>query len=131
MFMRQFNVSNTNNQTIVTTTELAVGTLTIGSTNGPSVPVSFNAIIEATSGTGTTALRIRIRRGTDITGTVVVDSTPETALGGAGNAAQYVLEGSDVPGDVGGQAYTLTIQQTGATANGTVTYAYLGAIVGP
>ena len=70
------------------------------------------------SGVGTNAFIWRIRRGTSLTGALVMASSDVMAVGS--NATQsssgfYV----DTPGAVGGQQYTLTISENGATAAGT------------
>lgn len=113
--------------TIVTTTELAVVTIASVSTDGPSRTIELLGEVELGVGTGTTLVTFRIRRGTGITGAVVGTSTTDQPLVGAGAWAQYVFEATDTPGEVAGLAYTLTVQQTAATANGSINRALLTA----
>lgn len=128
MPVRQFGVQNVNAQTIMTTTELAIATVAIGSTGGASVAVQLEAFCYITTGLGTTACTIRIRRGTDITGTVVGVSQAQTE---GASVVTFLSENVvDTPGDTGPSSYTVTVQQAGATANGTINFASLLATVG-
>lgn len=71
------------------------------------------------SGTGTTSLSFRLRRGTTITGALVTPAAFWTHTLAAANSADLSGNYFDIPGAVGGQQYSLTIIQTGATAAGT------------
>lgn len=70
-----------------------------------------------TTGTGTTALVHRIRRGTAITGTSIGFNTWINSVT-AGNTVHLSGVYVDSPGIVAGQQYSMTVQQTGATAAG-------------
>lgn len=103
--------------TLTTTTEgSAVTSGGISTSPGQTVRVLGTAII--TTGTGTTTVTLRIRRGSGIAGTNV--GTPTAATVTAGNTVTLTFGGEDSPGEVAGQQYSLTAQQAGATANGTV-----------
>ena len=114
-------------QTVVTTTELAVATLEIP-TVAPGQTVELSGSLSLTTGTATTAVSTQIRRGSDITGTVVGTSGAVTIVNTAGGTNQYQCDTQDQPGDVEGQQYTLTVTQTGATGNGSAAHAHLTAI---
>ena len=117
---------NTGAQTVVTTTELAVAQLLPYQVNNPGGEgVQLSGEIAITSGTGTTALVARIRQGNGITGNVV--GNPITVTATAGNLVELnpaALDPNNLLGNIG---YSLTIQQTGASANGSVTFANLTA----
>jgi hypothetical protein len=89
--------------------------------------VYFNWSLILTTGAGTTALYIRIRRGVTITGTLIAPSFWNNS---AVPAAGYVIGGvyvdtfaaSDTP-------YCLTVSQQGATAAGVLTDGCLHAFV--
>ena len=70
-------------------------------------------VVMLTLGTGTTALTLRLRRGTSITGNLVTTQ----GVNPAAAATTITISGvyADVPGAVAGQQYTLTGQQTGGT----------------
>lgn len=118
---------NTATQAVTTTTELAVATLTI-SPGRPGQTVDLDGIVTLTTGTGTTGVTVRIRRGSGITGTVVQSSGVLAIVGAVGAVSDYGVQGTDTPGDVVGQQYTITIQQAAATANGSVTLATIQAV---
>jgi len=81
-----------------------------------------------TAGTSTTALVMRIRRGTGITGTLLnVGAWTFTTV--AGNLAQISGNYIDTPGIVGGQQYSLTCSQTAASGAGTLNDVCLVAFV--
>jgi hypothetical protein len=87
-----------------------------------SPPLDTSAIFflwcsEINAGTGTTVLAHRIRRGTTAAG-AFIGVQPWNALANVGNA--FMLSGCyfDTPGAVGGQQYSLTVSQTGATVAG-------------
>lgn len=74
-----------------------------------------------TVGTNGTAIRMRMRRGVDTTGTVVGDTGALTGGIAAANLVAQDVQGSDTPGAVAQQPYVLTLQVTGGTAASTVT----------
>lgn len=103
--------------TLTTTSEgSAVTSGGITTTGVQTVRVWGTAIV--TTGTSTTAVTLRIRRGSGTAGPSV--GTPTAATVTAGNAVSLSFAGEDAPGEVAGQQYSLTAQQTGAAANGTV-----------
>ncbi len=105
-------------QAIVTTTELDCGTVSLG---GNPVPqgegVVISGAVNVTQGTNGTAVTVRVREGEGITGTVIGQAlvTP-VAAAAAQTIAFWALD--TAPGD--NQTYSVTVQLTAATANGTV-----------
>lgn len=106
-------------QTIVTTTELAVATLSPGAARIQPVGegLCISGYVNVTQGTNGTAVVTRVREGVGIAGAVVgaALSNPLAAavLGSVpfGGVDSAVLDN---------QQYSVTVQLTGATANGTV-----------
>lgn len=88
--------------------------------------VQLDAGCQLTIGTSGTAVTLRIRRGSDITGVLVAAGGADTAT--AGNTRNHLLHAIDRPGMVDGQGYVLTAQVTGATAASTVQATALSAL---
>lgn len=109
---------------IPTTSETVVATLSDVETTGAGDAVDLQGSVDITAGTGATAVTLRVRRG-GVAGAVVRANNPQTIA--AGNTATLDIEATDNPGDVAGQVYVLTVQQTAASANGTVNHADLRA----
>lgn len=110
---------------LVTTTE-AVGATVVGVSN-QSVDgiIRLTAYVAVTGGTNTTFATVRIRRGNGITGTIVGESNPVTLTGAA--AVAVPISAEDIPGEVGGVPYSVTVQLTAASANGAINYAGIQA----
>ena len=83
--------------------------------------VLITGIIAITPGTAATAVVVKVRRGSATTGTEVGTVTSQTGAGGAPRVIPYHVE--DAPGEVAGEQYVVTVTETGATANGTVSVA--------
>lgn len=115
--LREQDAGTLTSTTVTTTTETVVATSLPVSTRGASEQVTITGWVDFTSGTGATALTLRVRRGTGITGTLVSNANAQTVT--AGNTLDYDLVVVDTPGEVAGQQYVLTVQQTAATGNGT------------
>ena len=82
-----------------------------------SAPVFFMWCAEINAGTGTTVFAFRIRRGTTTAG-AFIGLQPWNLLASVGNAPMQSGCYVDTPGAVGGQQYSLTVVQTGATVAG-------------
>lgn len=108
----------TTDVTVTTTTETAVAQIDSVSTPGPGYSVSLDGHVDFTTGAGTTAVTLRWRQGSGIAGTLV----GETEVPGVSASTRINVDASavDTPGEIAGQTYTCTIQQTAATGNGTV-----------
>jgi hypothetical protein len=111
---------------LVTTAETVVATTSIfnvGNTGGQGV--SVGGVFNITTGTGTTAIVVRVRRAT-LTGTQVGESQTHTI--GAAVSANIAFEQLD-SGVLDGtaQSYVVTVSQTAASANGTVNNAAIHA----
>lgn len=91
-----------------------------GGTTGSNTRVSGS--LNVLAGTGTTAVVIRVRQGANTTtGTVV--GVAETATLAAAASASIPFDFVDATNQFLSSQYTLTIQQTGGTAAGTVNLA--------
>lgn len=71
-----------------------------------------------TAGTGNTTTGFLCRRGATLTG-ALVSAANDAAQAVVGGPNSFASVWADVPGAVGGQQYTLTISQFGASAAGT------------
>lgn len=112
---------------LVTTAETVVATLTGCSTSAAGKAIRLAAEYTITNGAGTTALTTRIRRDS-LTGTVVHEVNAVQIETAAGSTEDHDIEADDsFSSDVFNQTYVLTVQQTAATANGTVLSGYLRA----
>jgi hypothetical protein len=116
---------STSPQTLVTTTEkaLLVTTPIVDGIPGSISPIRIAGTINVTPGTGTTSVVIRVRQGNGITGTAL--GNPVTHNVTAAAPTQLAFSAQDLSGwltQAGGGSYAVTIQQTGATGNGTVNY---------
>lgn len=84
----------------------------------------FRAVVRAwcimTSGTGTTSITPRIRRGTLATDPLVGEGNAKTLAAAAGSNEQLVVFAEEELAETGTVQYVLTVQQTAATADGTV-----------
>lgn len=88
--------------------------------------VSLHGQALITSGAGTTAMTLRLHRGSGTGGTQVVTATAVSDT--AGDTKPYSFDYDDTPGEVAGLQYTLTAQPTGASAAGTINTCHLDAI---
>lgn len=111
--------------TLTTTSETVVATLDAPSPNRAGVIVTVRGWAQLTSGTGTTAVTPRIRRGTTVSGDLVGEGNPVDVT--AGDTADHSITTDDPPGEVSSLNYVLTLEQTGATADGTAVQASLSA----
>lgn len=108
---------------VPTTTE------TVAIASGPvTVPfetarILITARCQLTLGTGTTGVTPRIRKGSGVTGAVVGDAILEAIKTAAGSTEQFTLTVSESVQDVANVEYAFTVQQTAASANGTVAQA--------
>lgn len=117
----------TANDTLVTTAETVVATVGGIDLPRPGVAVTVRGTAQLTTGTGTTAVTPRIRRGTAITDPLVGEANAVTIGAAAGGTEEFSLEVVDSPGELAGGSYVLTLQQTAATGNGTALQASLDA----
>lgn len=114
-----FNTETLTDTPVVTTTETIVATLSgIGTPRRTNV--TARGRVDITTGTGTTAVTLRIRRGTAITDTLIGEANAEQVTAAAGSTESHEVEARDAGVDLAGATYILTVQQTAATANGSV-----------
>lgn len=105
-------------QTIVTTTELDCGTVSLGGRNvGTGEGLVISGCVNVTQGTNGTAVTVRVRKGEGIAGTVVGQAlVSPLAAAAAGSIPFHAIDSA--PAD--NASYSVTVQLTAATANGTV-----------
>lgn len=113
---------------LVTTAETAVLTFTVAPENQPTGQgLCFDLSANLTPGTGTTSVTLRLRQGVGVSGAVVGNActTPVTAALANSFVGAQVVDPTTVY--LGGNTYTLTVQQNAASGNGTMTNAIADA----
>ena len=126
---RFFRTIFTANVAVTTTNEIVVATLAGVSAQGPQCSVALRGWVQLTAGTNTTAVTLRIRRGTTTGGTLVGEANAVAGGVTAGATSGLDIETTDSPGEVASQSYVLTVQQTGASADGSALQGCLEANV--
>lgn len=105
-------------QTITTTTELDAGTVSLGGRSvGSGEGLVISGEINVTQGTNGTATTVRVRKGEGITGTLVGVAQVTTHAAAASLSIPFSAVDT-APAD--NASYSVTVQLTAATANGTV-----------
>ena len=105
---------------VPTTTETVIATIGPFNENLPadwSQGIAFDGNINMTIGTAGTAVTTRVRRG-GLTGTLIGSAQAQTVA--AGNTVNIPIAELDPTLIQVGVSYSVTVQQTAATANGTV-----------
>ena len=110
--------------TITTTTETLAANVPAGPLalpGGSPQVVAVRCTVWVTTGTGVTALAIKLRVGQSNTTTNQVgQSAQEVVIASALQAVQITFYDT-TPGKYSGSGYSITVSQIGATGNGTVT----------
>lgn len=102
--------------TLTTTSETAIVTTPSPDERiGPALGVLVSGFVNVTPGTGTTAVVVKVRAGSGITGTTL-QSTTHTVI--AADPQNIAIEYFDNSGTIPVGQYTVTVTQTGASANG-------------
>lgn len=115
------NVAVASGVNVPTTTETVITTTTARVVAAPASQGEYiSGVINLTPGTGTTAAVIRIRAGSGTGGAIIGGAETSAVTAGANINIPFAQMDFTLSGTV---QYTLTIQQTGATANGTVNFA--------
>lgn len=124
----QYASFETADDTLTTTTETVVCTVS-GVTTGRRQDIRLRGWAQLTTGTNTTAVTARIRRGTTITGTLIGEANAITIGAAAGSTEEFACDAVDPAVDMSSGSYVLTLQQADATANGSCLNASLTAEV--
>jgi hypothetical protein len=125
---REFSRSVVDDTAVVTTAETAAITSDPITQSVDGESVTIRGQIGYLTGTGTTAVTVRVRQGTGLTGAVVGETLPFTI--GAAADTQIPFQFTTAPAGVVRQSYTVSIQATGASANGTIKSAAVTVSVG-
>lgn len=84
---------------------------------------------QLTTGTGTTGVTPRLRRGTNTAGAVVGEGNTEQVKAAAGSTEPFFIMGIDAQSPAAAVQYSLTLQQAAATGNGTALQAGIVLLV--
>lgn len=123
--MAYLKVAAATSVSIPTTTETAAVNTPLpqyGTPGDNGCLIAGNIIL--TAGTAGTAATIRVRQGVGTGGTVIGGANPVPVTAGATSAIPFVVFDPSPPAVV---QYTVTVQQTAATGNGTALYAVIAA----
>ena len=127
----EFDTYVTADTALVTTAETVVATLTGVATNRPGQTLNFTGSVTLVAGTSTTAFTFRVRADS-LTGTVIGEAPVDAIEVAVGSVETHTIDVTDTaPGEFSGRTYVLTVQQTGAAANGNVSQAALHGVVKP
>lgn len=108
------------NVTLTTTTEGVVITSDLIAPPYDAVQAVILAWCQLTSGTATTTVTPRIRRGNAITGALVGEANAENLKTAAGSTEPFLIMVAEDLTRIASIQYSLTLQQAAATGNGTV-----------
>lgn len=129
-WVKRRQTATATNVAVTTTTETVVATLSGVSVDRADVRIALEGWVQLQTGAGTTNVSLRVRRGTDTTGTQVGEVNAEAIGAAAGSVEEFSIAVQDTPGEVASQSYVLTVQQTAATANGSALQMSLLAEIG-
>lgn len=104
--------------TVTTTAETLVAYTGRVECNLPTLTSIIEGWLSITTGTGVTALVLKLRRGDGITGTVVATAT---VFNTASQLVEHSIKFSEQLINQEYADYSLTVTQTGATGNGSIT----------
>lgn len=108
----------TANVTLTTTSETSVVTSGPATASRQTVNVCVLGWAQLTTGTNTTAVTPRIRRGSTTSGTLVGEGNAVTLGAAAGSTEQFYAIACEDRSDVASVDYNMTLEQAGASANG-------------
>lgn len=96
------------------------------STQGRNSTVTLIGVLNITAGTAAVAAVVRVRKGS-LTGAIVGIATTDVTI--ATDKYTIPILVTDAPLDEAGAIYVVTIQETSASADGTVNYVTLGGLI--
>jgi len=123
-----FNVA-TAAVTLTTTTEAVVITAPAVTVARPNAEVCIVAYAELTTGADTTAVVARIRRGASVSGTLVSEENEQNVKAAAASIEPFTSMVCEPRSGVDSVIYSLTLDQVGATGNGSSIYAAILVLV--
>lgn len=121
-----FSVVSTGGTSVTTTAETVGCTLTIPLVKFATTKLHLTGQVNDSTSASTTFTTVRIRRGSDSTGTLVGAANPVTTA--ASSLFTIPISGDDSPGDVVGQNYVVTVAGTASAGTGKIKFCYLGAV---
>lgn len=128
--MANAHVNTASSVPLVTTAETVAVTISpaVAITAPSGEGVAIQGSVNVTAGTGTTAIQVRVRQGTSTSGTLVGQAVTHTLAAGATASVPVDQQDSSASALAGtADQWIVTVQQTGASANGTVNSATITA----
>lgn len=113
---------------VVSTTEIVAAVSAGVNCDNVQTQVSLSGSIDFLNSSTGTSVTLKIRRGNGITGTLITNANtwgPFTLV--ASNRVNFNIDGSDIPGLVGGQVYSLTVTVAGNSGTPVIEVATLQA----
>ena len=123
---RGFSAANT---TVTTTTETVAISTDFVAAPRQTVFALILALCQLTTGTATTTVTPRIRRGVAITDPLVGEANAVTIGAAAGSTEQFMAMVAEELADASQVRYSFTVQQASATGNGTILQAAILALL--
>ena len=124
---RFYSANVATNQAVVTSAETVVTTLSGISSARAGETIRFHGQVSILTGVATTAIILRVRA-TSLAGAIVDEPVSAELEAVAGSRETHDLVVVDLaPGELAGATYVLTVEQTAATADGSVQHASLKA----
>lgn len=124
-----YSIDQAANVTVTTTSETVAATLSGIATDRPGVTIDLAGDVDITTGGSTTALVLRFREDS-LTGTLIDEADTDNLYAAAGSPESHDIQATFTPtGTLSNKTIVLTIQQTGAVADGTVGHAHIVAHV--
>lgn len=120
---------NALNVNVPNAVETVIATVVVPSILGAGVSVELRGNTSFTTGTSTTSVVLRVRRG-GLAGVIVGAAETDTIIGAVGSTDPYSIQVADQPPDSANLTYVLTAQQTAGAAAGTAVVASIAATVG-
>lgn len=127
MGIMQFNKIPAAANALVAATEVAVMTIPAVLTGTGNIGVWISGDLQASGGTGVSAITLRLRYGAGITGALVDVAIVEPFAAGVTRTIPFnFYDLTNAPEQPSGAVYTLTAQQTAASGNGSVISGHIG-----
>lgn len=124
-----YGANPTSDVTLTTTSETVIATVDGVTTGASRRTVDLEGTAQITTGAATTGLIFRFRRGTTVSGTLVGEANTVQVSAAAGSTEDHTHVVTDLPGELVGGSYVLTVQQVAATGNGASVQAHARATV--
>lgn len=122
-----YSVTSTGGTSVTTTAETVGCTVTVQNVRYATSKVHLVGQVNDSTSASTTFTTVRIRRGSDSTGTLVGAANAVTTA--ASSLFTIPIAGDDTPGEVAAQNYVVTVAGTASAGTGKIKFCNLEAII--